>query len=203
MLRNRTSDSQILDHKCLLNCLRDEVAPLICKGSCGTAFALRNDGENHFIRFFSTTPNSLQISEQHETGSRHCVTDTDRCRLGAFLASHESGIWGAKNSRDKLEVLLENSEAVDSRFVPETLVTMNSALRLVDLHSARPRTVTLVYPDDVDLFSDGISILDPLGTALLGCRGGDVIQCLAAQCQRRFRVAEVINQPERVRASNL
>ena len=135
--------------------------------------------------------------------NRHCVTDTDRCRLGAFLASHESGIWGAKNSRDKLEILLEHSEAVDSRFVPETLVTMNSALRLVDLRSARPRTVTLVYPDDVDLFSDGISILDPLGTALLGCRAGDVIQCPAEHCQRRFRVAEVVNQPEQVRAFNL
>ena len=40
------------------------------------------------------------------TSKSLCVTDTDRCRLGAFLASHESRIWGAKNSRDKLEVLL-------------------------------------------------------------------------------------------------
>ncbi len=131
------------------------------------------------------------------------VTDTDRCRLGAFLTSQESRIWGAKNAQDKLEVLLEQSEPVDSRFVPETLVTMNSALRLVDLRSARPRTVTLVYPDDVDLFSDGISILDPLGTVLLGCQAGDVIQCPAGHCQRRFRVDEVVYQPERVGASAL
>ncbi len=125
------------------------------------------------------------------------VTDTDRCRLGAFLASQESRIWGGRSCRDKLEVLLERSKPVDSRFAPETLVTMNTALRLVDLRSDRPRTVTLVYPDNVDLFSDGISILDPLGTALLGCQVGDVIQCPVEQCQSRFRVDEVVFQPER------
>ena len=64
------------------------------------------------------------------------------------------------------------------------------------------RTVTLVYPDDIDLASDGVSILEPLGTALLGARVGDVIQCPAEKVGR-LRIVEILYQPEHLGAFHL
>ena len=131
------------------------------------------------------------------------VTYMDRCRLGQFLDSPESRAWGNRRCRAKLEVVLEQAKPVEAQFAPDNLVTMNTTVRLADLLSKKRRTVTLVYPDDVDLASDGISILDPLGTALLGRKVGDVIQCPAEKCQRRFRVDEVVYQPEHAGAFHL
>ena len=102
-----------------------------------------------------------------------------------------------------LEVILEQSTPVETQATPENLVTMNTKVKLAALPTEKRRTVTLVYPDDLDLASDGVSILEPLGTALLGAKVGDVIQCPAEQCQRRFRVVEIVYQPEHAGAFHL
>lgn len=131
------------------------------------------------------------------------VTYADRCRLGHLLSTQECSRWGSRCCRAQLEVVLEQAEPVEAHAAPDNLVTMNSTVRLADLLTKERRTVTLVYPDDVDLASDGVSILEPLGTALLGCEVGDVIQCPAEKCQRRFRIAEVVYQPEHAGAFHL
>jgi regulator of nucleoside diphosphate kinase len=131
------------------------------------------------------------------------VTDNDRCRLGQLLDSDDICAWGGRCCRGRLEALLEQAEPVEARVAPEGLVTMNSTVRLSDPSSGEWRTVTLVYPDDVDLTTDGVSVLEPLGTALLGCNVGDVIQCPAVECRRRLRIDEVIYQPERAGAFHL
>lgn len=132
--------------------------------------------------------------------SRRCVTDADRRRLGRLLASQECHVWGKGRWRADLECVLEQAQAVDPRQAPAALVTMNTTVTLTELATKQLRTVTLVYPDDMDLVSDSISVFDPLGVALIGCRAGDVIQCPAEQCQRRFCVSEIDHQPEQAGA---
>lgn len=127
------------------------------------------------------------------------VTHADRRRLGALLRA-ESPAWGGSRSLADLEELLESCAPMDARRAPETLVTMNTAVRLVEVRTGDPRNVTLVYPDDVDLFPDGVSVLEPLGAALLGCQVGDVVQCQDDQLRRTFRVNAIVYQPERKKA---
>ena len=133
----------------------------------------------------------------------HTVNDADRCRLGRLL-TREPCAWGSSRScRAELEVVLEQAVPVETTATPEDLVTMNSQVRVVALPAEKQHTFTLVYPDDLDLTSDGVSILDPLGTALLGSKVGDVIQCAAAKGARRFRIAQVLYQPEHSGAFHL
>jgi regulator of nucleoside diphosphate kinase len=132
----------------------------------------------------------------------HFVNDADRCRLGRLLVGDPCP-WGDRSCRANLEVILEQAAPVETRATPEDLVTMNAKVRLEALPTEKQRTATLVYPDDVDLASDGVSILAPLGTALLGSKVGDVVQCAAAKGVRRFRVVEIIYQPEHARAFHL
>ena len=135
--------------------------------------------------------------------NRRRVTYTDRCRLGQLLNDQECCCYGSQHGRANLEVLLERAEPLEAHKAPENLVTMNSVVRLSILPSEKRRTITLVYPDDVDLASDGISVLEPFGTALLGRKVGDVIQCSAEKCQSRFRIADVVYQPEHAGAFHL
>ena len=137
------------------------------------------------------------------TRDRARVTDTDRWRLGRLLACDDSAAWGSRRQRGRLEWRLEQAQAVDSRRAPNDLVTMNSTVILANPDSQARRTVTLAYPDELDLAANSISVLEPLGVALLGRAVGDMIECPAERCQQQFHVADVVRQPERVGAWHL
>jgi regulator of nucleoside diphosphate kinase len=132
-----------------------------------------------------------------------CINDVDRCRLGQLLFGEGPCAWGDRSCRNNLEVILEQAEQVETLATPEDLVTMNTKVKLAAIPTEKRRTVTLVYPDEVDLASDGVSILDPLGTALLGSKVGDVIRCDGEKLGRCFRVDEIIYQPEHAGAFHL
>lgn len=80
---------------------------------------------------------------------------------------------------------------------------MNSTVLLSKHASDEQRTVTLVYPDDLDLIADGISVLDPRGTDLLGRRVGDLVHWSAGGSRRDIRIEDVVYQPELAGASHL
>ncbi len=73
---------------------------------------------------------------------------------------------------------------------------MNSTVRLSEKSCGKQWTVTLVYPDEVDLVAKAISVLDPRGMALLGRRVGDLIQWPANGSQHDVRIDDVVYQPE-------
>ena len=84
--------------------------------------------------------------------------------------------------------------------IPPDVVTMGSTVRLTDLQTGEEETYTLVYPNDADIDENKLSVLAPIGTALLGYRAGDVVEWPVPAGVRRFRVEEVLSQPARALA---
>jgi regulator of nucleoside diphosphate kinase len=125
------------------------------------------------------------------------ITKADRRRLGSLLTSREGRAFGALQTIGELESLLEDACAVDSKDVPEMLITMNSTVRVIGVDSGVQRTVTLVYPRESDPSAEAVSVTDPLGVALLGRRIGDVLQSPDDAIREDLRVTEVLFQPER------
>ena len=77
-----------------------------------------------------------------------------------------------KEHIDRLEEELARSVPVAPDEVPADVVTMHSRVRVRDLGSGAERTHALVYPHEAHLPSERLSVLAPLGTALLGYRRG-------------------------------
>jgi regulator of nucleoside diphosphate kinase len=73
---------------------------------------------------------------------------------------------------------------------------MNSRVKLVDLESDETMEYTLVFPQDADLAEGKISVLAPIGTAMLGYRVGDVFSWQVPSGERRIRVEAILYQPE-------
>ncbi len=74
---------------------------------------------------------------------------------------------------------------------------MNSRVRLRDLRSGDELVDQVVFPGKANVGSNAISVLAPVGTALLGYREGDVIEWKARTRTRRLRILQVFHQPER------
>jgi regulator of nucleoside diphosphate kinase len=100
--------------------------------------------------------------------------------------------------RQALEAELLRASVVQPSEVPSDVVTMNSTVRFRVLNSGDVFTLTLVYPKDMDDTGAKISILAPIGTALLGLSQGDEIDWpKPGGGVVRVRIEEVAFQPER------
>lgn len=95
-----------------------------------------------------------------------------------------------------LERELERGEVVAPTSVPKGVVTMNSKVRFRDLGSGERETYTLVYPAEANVDDGKLSVLAPLGAALLGAKAGDVVECCAPGGVRRLKVERILYQPE-------
>ena len=129
------------------------------------------------------------------TGKSTFITETDFDRLSHLMESRR--FRGAPATREgELRTGLAGGQIVAPRDVPKSVVTMNSRVRVRDLGSDEAETYTLVYPDDADINDNKLSVLAPLGAALLGARAGDVIQFHVPAGTRRMRVERILYQPE-------
>ena len=97
---------------------------------------------------------------------------------------------------ETLKTELAKATVVDPAQVPNDVITMNSCVQLKDLDTKRQLEYTLVFPEKADSADRKVSILAPLGTALIGYRVGDTIEFKAPAGIRRLRVLGIIYQPE-------
>lgn len=97
---------------------------------------------------------------------------------------------------DSLECELAAARVVASSAIPPDIVTMNSRVQLLDLDTAERMTFTLVFPDEADVDNSKLSVLAPIGTAVLGYRAGDTLSWQVPDGIRRLKVVEVLYQPE-------
>jgi regulator of nucleoside diphosphate kinase len=100
---------------------------------------------------------------------------------------------------DALEAELERAQWADSTDIPGNVVTMESTVQLRDLSTGKSETDRLVYPDQADLADGQISVLNPIGTAILGRREGDVVDVVGPSGRRRMRVEQVVRPPTRAK----
>ena len=124
------------------------------------------------------------------------VTRSDMKELEQLL-----DLRGVSQARDRrhLETLaqeLERAEVVPSERIPPDVVTMHSHVIVRDLDTGRDTGYTLVFPLDADINEGRISVLAPIGTALLGYREGDEIEWSVPGGVRRLKVVKVTYQPE-------
>ncbi len=73
---------------------------------------------------------------------------------------------------------------------------MNSKVHLLDLETKEEMTYTLVFPDAADIIAGKISVLAPIGTAMLGYRAGDTFSWEVPAGVRRIEVLAILYQPE-------
>tara|TARA_R110001583_G_scaffold39370_1_gene126134 strand:+ start:6829 stop:7158 length:330 start_codon:yes stop_codon:yes gene_type:complete len=98
----------------------------------------------------------------------------------------------------ELEEELARANIVEPTEVPPTIVTMNSTVKFTVESSRDEFMMTLVYPKDLDLSGDKISILAPVGSALLGLSQGDEIEWpKPGGGLIKIKIKEIFYQPER------
>jgi regulator of nucleoside diphosphate kinase len=100
-------------------------------------------------------------------------------------------------SVDRLERHLDEADVLPARHIGPDVVTMNSEVRLRDLDTLEAIEFRVVFPRAADSAARRISVLAPLGMAVLGRRVGEAVALETPGGVRRLRLDRVLYQPER------
>jgi regulator of nucleoside diphosphate kinase len=116
------------------------------------------------------------------------LTDLDHQRLSRLQD---------KGAPPALEELLDATDVVGSREVAANVVTMYSQVRIADAHTGQAHTLTLCYPADAEPARGFISVLSPVGLALIGLRVGALARWRTPGGEEGCaRVEQILFQPE-------
>ena len=124
------------------------------------------------------------------------ITELDKTRLQKLVSDIIQHNIDRRKHVQLLEAELEKAEVVVPGSVPANVVTMNSRVEL-SIGKRKKRVVyTLVYPNDADFLDNKISILAPIGTAILGYKEGDIIEWSVPDGIEQIKIHKILFQPE-------
>lgn len=124
------------------------------------------------------------------------ITDNDMKRLRELIMVARD--FGHEDERDlkELEDELNTAEIMKSQDIPHDVITMNSEIHLLDVDTGEELVYKLVFPNQADASEGRVSIMAPIGTALIGYGVGDVIEWKVPAGMVKLKVEKILYQPE-------
>jgi|SRR4029077_4810035 regulator of nucleoside diphosphate kinase len=116
------------------------------------------------------------------------ITSADMCRLRRLLESALNLFRHDRPYLDALKQELEAAKVVENEDIPGDLVTLNSRIHIRDLDTGKQMVCSVVFPKDSNVSDDRLSVLAPIGTAVLGRRVGDIFECRVPAGVRRLKL---------------
>jgi regulator of nucleoside diphosphate kinase len=124
------------------------------------------------------------------------ITARDAARLARVVEDLLRRSSTVEDGAEALHDTLDAARIVLSTEIDADVVTMNSEVTIEDTVSGEEQVVRLVYPAEADAGKGHVSVLSPLGNAILGARAGDRVSFVTPLGKRWIRVGGIRFQPE-------
>ena len=124
------------------------------------------------------------------------LTKFDLERLRQLLQDAQLTDYRKSEYLEMLRMELNRAVVVSPQDISNDVITMNSIVCLEDLDTKEEEIYTLVFPENADLGKGKVSILAPIGTAMLGYEVGDTFEWDVPAGKRRLLVKRILYQPE-------
>ena len=121
------------------------------------------------------------------------MTKDDAKQLQHLLNVEKASNKFEQNTLQTLEAELNQGTLVEPNQVPGDVILMNSTVTLLDLDTEEELVCKLVFPDNADIDQNKISVLAPIGTAMLGHSVGDTFEWKTPAGLRRLNVKEILS----------
>lgn len=119
------------------------------------------------------------------------LIDSDYKRLQDFINSAREYKEEDKESLDKLQIELDKATVVEESNLPQGIVSLYSTVEIYDISNEETMIYTIVFPDEADIDKQKISVLSPLGTALIGEKEGTEVELSLIRGKRKIIIKKV------------
>ena len=120
------------------------------------------------------------------------ITEHDMERLSRLIRGAQHSFLRDKQQLDQLERVLQSAEVQPLNNTPKSVVRIGSRIHVCDIRTRKKEIYTVVFPDEANASLGLISILAPIGIALIGRGKGAVVDALVPGGIRRLRIVHVI-----------
>jgi len=114
--------------------------------------------------------------------------------LNGYVKNLQGMQVNEKENFSKLYEEIKKAEIVDAENFPDDIVRLNSTVVIKDLKTRRDMTITIVLPQKADIKQRKVSVLAPIGTALIGFRKGQTVSWQVPSGKKDFMIMEVSNE---------
>jgi regulator of nucleoside diphosphate kinase len=151
----------------------------------------------------ATTRSQASVFEETMMMRDHPIVIADAtARMLRGLLAARTATRHDQEHLQELGVELDRALVLAPGEMPANVVTMHALVRVLDLQSGERQELVLVSPAEADVKARRISVLAPLGTALLGYREGDEVEWLMPGGLRRLRIERVIQASDASKAGS-
>ena len=119
------------------------------------------------------------------------VTAADAEKLKELIRNAQRGEYRQSKYLEMLSGELARATIIDAGAIPPDVIIMNSQAALTEVDTGEEMVLTLVFPEDADPIEGKISVLAPIGTAMLGYRVGDVFEWETPGGMTKMRVERI------------
>jgi regulator of nucleoside diphosphate kinase len=119
------------------------------------------------------------------------LSSVDAENLTDLLERLKQSHFPDRDQIDVLERTLEGAEVLPLASIAANIVSIDCAVRVVDLQTGKKKRYTIVLPEFADMAKGFLSVIAPLGIALLGCRQGEVVEVKVPGGMRLLRIDRV------------
>ncbi len=128
-----------------------------------------------------------------KTNNRLVLLVDDYKLLISYLnGGHSKTAFDRRNAED-LRIELKKAKLVNKDDFPDDIVRLNSKVRIKADDNEKVMELMLVTPDKADIKQRRISVMAPIGTALIGFRQGEKVKWQVPAGKKTFTIMEVIN----------
>jgi regulator of nucleoside diphosphate kinase len=124
------------------------------------------------------------------------ITNLDYQRLNNLIQSVKTTMKDDLHNIETLENEIGRAKRIEPRKIGHNVVTMNSEVEVIDIDANRMMKFKLVYPQEADFKNNRLSVLSPLGSALIGYREGDEVEFRVPAGMKKVRIGKILYQPE-------
>ena len=123
------------------------------------------------------------------------LTDTDMDVLSHLIDRMRMTGSGQEQYLRDLESELARAQVVKTDEMPPDVVTLHSTVKLRDLDTGEVMICVLTLPDEANIDQGMVSVLAPIGTAILGYRERDIVEWTVPAGRRRLKIMKVRKMP--------
>lgn len=124
------------------------------------------------------------------------ISKVDYSRLNSMILN----LLDSKKSNilelNRLNMEIKRAKMIEPKKISPDCVTMNSVVEITFPENGMTKTVRLVYPNNANLKDGSISVLSPLGCALLGYQKGQTVSFRAPGGSQTVTIGQIQYQPE-------
>jgi regulator of nucleoside diphosphate kinase len=137
----------------------------------------------------------MKTKDLNTTTKQPVLSKADHDTIMSYIKNGETAAQFNRADAEELLAEIKRARIVSDKELPADVIRLNSVIHLRDKTANKQMQLILVTPKQANIKEKKISVMSPVGIALIGCRKGQQVKWRVPIGERQFLITDVHHQP--------